>query len=341
MLKTILVPLDGSACAERAIPVAARLARSSHGSLVFVRVVHAPGQIGFYGAELTTPVEPTAIERYLAEANSYLSSMLTTYQHYLAGIKTETDVEIGDTTSAIFSAARLEHADLIVMCSHRETGLKSWIFKSIAKQTVRSSPVPVLVLHEHGDTLSLTNADRPLRILVPLDGSPLAEAALEPAARLAALLSAPGIGTLHLLSVIDIPSSYGYMRGGAYIDAEIRERARKAAERYLTSIEKRFQEGPLAGIPLIINASVVVSTDVVGTIIRQAEHINSPEALQIADMIAIATHGHGGLQRLLMGSVTEHLLGFTSLPLLVVRPENLETKQEKPNTQLAEAHGSV
>jgi nucleotide-binding universal stress UspA family protein len=330
MLKTMLVPLDGSACAEHAIPIAARIARSSQGRIIFVRVVHAPAEIGFYGAETATAVEPTAVERHLAEANNYLTSILTIYRDDLKGIKIETDVEVGDTPSAIFSAARLEQADLIVMCSYRETGLKHWIFQSIAGQAIRSSPVSVLLLNVHRSMLPLLDSKHPLRMLVPLDGSMLAEAALEPAAQLAALLSPSGQGALHLLSVIDIPSSYGYMRGMYYIDAEIQERTRKDAEKYLASVIQRLQGGPLAHLKLTITASASVNTNVPGAIIKHAEQIDSSEHLRACDLIAMATHGRGGLRRLLLGSVTEHILGLTSLPLLVVRPQ--EQTDAKPAT---------
>ncbi len=234
MFQRILVPLDGSDGAERAIPVAARIARASGGSIVFIRVVPPPAEVGTFGAGLRGTIamkpEVEASEKEFADATNYLVTVIATYVDELAGIATETDVASGATSSTIFSTAGNEHVDLIVMCSHGETGLKRWVLGSVAQQAVRHSPVPVLVLNEHG---VVPDAARPLRVLVPLDGSELAESALEPAAQLIAALTAPAQGELHLLRVVDVPSAYGKMKSQAYISDGVQEEARKEAEAYV------------------------------------------------------------------------------------------------------------
>ncbi len=237
MFQRILVPLDGSDGAERAIPVAARIARASGGSIVFIRVVPPPAEVGMFGTGLhgTIAMKPEveASEKEFADATNYLVTVITAYVDELAGIATETDVATGGTSSTIFSTAGYEYVDLIVMCSHGETGLKRWVLGSVAQQAVRHSPVPVLVLNEHGVVPPVPDAARPLRVLVPLDGSELAESALEPAAQLIAALTAPAQGELHLLRVVDLPSAYGKMKSQAYISDGVQEEARKEAEAYV------------------------------------------------------------------------------------------------------------
>jgi len=341
MFQRILVPLDGSDGAERAIPVAARIARASGGSIVFIRVVPPLAEVGTFGAGSTglhgtiaMKPEVEASEKELADATSYLAAVTTTYVDELAGIATETDVASGAASPTIFSTAGHEHVDLIVMCSHGETGLKRWVLGSVAQQAVRHSPVPVLVLNEHGVVPPVPDAARPLRVLVPLDGSELAETALEPAAQLIAALTAPAQGELHLLRVVDLPSAYGRMKSQAYISDGVQEEARKEAEAYVMAVADRLRETTFATGKLNVTSSVAVSTDVAGTIIKLAEQTEGAESSS-CDLIAIATHGRGGLSRLVMGSVTEHLLGSTRLPLLIVRPHEAETKGKEPGEAIA------
>src|SRR6266852_6991586 len=298
MFKRILVPLDGSELAERALPVAARIARTSAGTIVFVRVVLPPVEFGTYSVEQEHLIDlkPSAFESRLAEAESYLLNVAITHADVLAGIATETDIVTGATAPEIISTARLEKIDLIVMCSHGETGLKRWVFGSVAQQAVRHSPVPVLVLNEHGVVPPVPDAAHPLRILVPLDGSELAESALEPATQLIAALTAPAQGELHLLRVVDLPSAYGKMKSQAYISDGVQEEARKEAEAYVKAVADRLYETTFATGKLNITSSAAVSTDVAGTIIKLAEQTEGDESSS-CDLIAIATHGRGGLRR--------------------------------------------
>jgi nucleotide-binding universal stress UspA family protein len=330
MFQRILVPLDGSNGSERAIPVAARIARACGGSIVFIRVVLLPAEVGTFGAGLhgTIAMRPAieASEKELAGAASYLAAIIAAYADELAGIATEMDVAAGAASPIIFSTAHDEHVDLVVLCSHGETGLKRWVFGSVAQQAVRHSPVPVLVLNERGMVPPVFYAAHSLRILVPLDGSALAEAAVEPAAQLIAALAAPAQCALHLLRVVVLPSAYGSMKSQAHISDSMQEEARKEAQTYVQAMAERLRETTFAAFKLHITWSVAVKSDVAGTILTQAEQTERSDGY---DVIAIATHGRGGFKRLVMGSVTEHLLGATRLPLLIVRPQ---PAQDKPTT---------
>jgi nucleotide-binding universal stress UspA family protein len=77
-----------------------------------------------------------------------LTGVINTHANELEGIPTEIDVTAGAVSSEIYSEARLEHVDLIVICSKGEAGLKRWVFGNVAQEVVRHSPVPVLVLQE-------------------------------------------------------------------------------------------------------------------------------------------------------------------------------------------------
>ncbi len=334
MFKRILVPLDGSELAERAIPVAARIARASGGTIVFVRVILPPVEFGTYSVEQEHLIDlkPSAFERRLAEAESYLLNVAITHADVLAGIATETDIVTGATAPEIISTARLEKIDLIVMCSHGETGLKRWVFGSVAQEAVRHSPAPVLVLNGHGTFLRVPDAAHPLRVLIALDGSALSETALEPAiGLLTTWTNAPteGGGELHLLHMVDVPPVYGKFRSQAYVPDSLRNEVRQEAETYVKAVTDRLLAGPLAKSQLTVTSGVYLSTDVAGTMIKMAEHAENAEHTGGYDLIAMATHGRSGLRRLVMGSITEHVLGATTLPLLIVRPPEIKTRPEK------------
>jgi len=329
MFKRILVPLDGSELAERAIPVAARIARASGGTIVFVCVVLPPVEFGTYSAEQEHVIElkPGAYERRLAEAESYLRDITIRHADVLAGIATETDITSGAVAPEIFSAARLEEVDLIVLCSHEETGLKRWLFGSVAQEAARHSPAPVLVLHEHGMSLRVPDAAHPLRVMVPLDGSALSETALEPTIQLLTTWTnapAGGGGELHLLHVVDVPPEYGKFRGQAYFTDGLLAEVKQEAETYLKAVGDRLRAGPLAESQ--VTSGIYVSTNVAGTIVKMAEHAKNAGHAGSYDLIAMATHGRSGLRRLVMGSVTEHVVGASRLPVLMVRPPHTETE---------------
>jgi nucleotide-binding universal stress UspA family protein len=333
MFTRIVVPLDGTEHAELALPVAARIARANSGSLLLVRVVLPPVEYGTYGFSQIPIANPTPYEVSLDDATTYLSEVLSRNEALLAGIKTETDETAGATAPTIFQEARLYHADLIVLCSRGETGLKRWVFNSIAQQVVRHSPTPVLVLNEHGHFPAFQPLERPLRILLPLDGSPLSETALEPTIRLIATLAASQQTVLHLLRVVDNPFPYGRTRSFSYVDKMMQEEEVQKAQNYLHDVMGRVQEMLPVGLNLTLGSSVAVDVDVVKAILTEAAPVDEGQSATPYDLVAIATHGRTGLRRMFMGSVSENLLGTTRLPLFFVHPHEKAAWQTEPMTQ--------
>lgn len=315
--RRILVPLDGTKGAERAIPVAARLARAAGGAIVFVRVVPPPVEFGKYARQHSLAWEKAVYHTQRAQAASYLAGMMLAYAGELAGIEIEIEVATGITIQTIFAAARQERADLIVLCGHREMGPLRWLFGSVTREAGRRSPVPVLVLRERAATLRRASVSQPLRVLVPLDGSPLAEAALVPAAQLACALNSATRGNLHLLRVTPrIPNSE-QVRGLERKASARRERAIRAilqAEDYLRAVADNLRASLPQARQLTITTSVRAGGKVAATIVAQAEQEND------CDLVVMARQGHSGLHRLLSDNVAEHILDASQLPLLLVRP---------------------
>jgi nucleotide-binding universal stress UspA family protein len=317
MFQRILVPLDGSARAERAVPLAARLARHSGGSVLLLRVLTHP--LDAVASFLHPPEETEqVVEAAHTQAVSYLEQVVRS--DALSGLGTALQVADSLPAQTILSAAHLQHVDSIVMCRHGGTDFTRWALGSVAQTVARHSPVPVLLLSERAEAgvsdLLQPAGTHPVQVLVPLDGSAFAEAALPPAAHLSAALSAPAPGSLRLVLVLPA------------LDAEQEhpspriEASKHKAEMYLHGIEQRLCSGESAPLQLQTSSSVITGTDVAETLIRLAEHDHTGEKDAQESkyaVMAMATHGRHGTDLWVMGSVTERILEASHLPLLVVR----------------------
>ncbi len=327
MLQRILVPLDGSTRAEYALTVAAHLARTTGGTLILLQVYQVmPSE--FVLSDYAT--EAASATAYLAQVAAW---------HELVGITVERVTLAGDVARTILDTVLEYQADTIVLCSHGRSGPTRWALGSVAEKVARHAPIPVLVLRQQGDVFlgRRTETERPLRGLVALDGSSFAEAALAPAAQMILALAAPAVGALHLVQVVQpsTPFDDEQYKRKAHIDSlrSLQEQALRDAQDYLRTVAERVRTGDLAGLKLPVTWSVVIAKDVAATLIQLAEGGAAP-LIQLAEggedaaesikadtvLIALASHGRGGVQRWALGSVAERVLEATRIPLLIVRP---------------------
>lgn len=339
MFTRILVPLDGSSRAESAIPVAAKISKTNAnargGTVILTRVETIPVMYApAVAPAVVTPLNVEAMEAECTALATYLSD-LTGSVTALANVPTETLVLTGSPAQSILEAVSTTRADLVVMTSHGRTGVSRWLLGSVAEQIAHHAPVPVLVVRAQTPVLAGQNPDLEhlARVLVPLDGSPLAEAALEPAARLAAAISSsPAEPALHLVLVVSPAEA---------IAANMPEAlAVEGAKDYLTKIANRMKSEYPA---LRVTWSVGVGLDVAETLIRIAERGDDTEgagAFGGCDVIAIATHGRTGFARWALGSITERVLHGTKLPLLIVRPPKVASIEQSAIAQPEETAGS-
>lgn len=318
MFQRILVPLDGSARAEQAFPIAERIARATGGSLTLLRIVETPKRF----EEKTVPENPgELLESEIARARAYLQHTLA--KSALEGIGVTTEVRAGRVARQILQCAEDQQGDLIVMCSHGTTGLKRWLLGSVAQKIVHNSTIPVLIVREdHPLPLERQKTPaEPFQVLVPLDGSPLAEAALLPAAQVCVALSATHTGILHLVRVVEPMVA---MRDVAGAIATLNEEDMKQASTYLREVIQRLNEKEFAPFHLTIKSTAILGTDIASTILemaRDGDYVEGQGGVRGSGMIAMSTHGRNGLAYWIMGSIAERVLSATALPMLVVRPE--------------------
>lgn len=311
MFQHLLVPLDGSERAERALPIAARIAHATHGMIYLVRVVSPP--LDYSGGLSPVPViNEEVIEGEMAEATAYLQQQASS--PLLEGITTRTEAIFGQPTSSLLGVINTYGIDLLVLCSHGRTGLARWVLGSVARTLIHQSSIPTLVLRQNEASANLFQAHRdgPFRTLVPLDGSQFAETALVPAANLTFALAAPAQSVLHLSQIVKIfPTTVaeGFV-------SELNEEALQRAGTYLSETEDRLRD-KMQALGLSFTHSVELDSDVASALMNIAEY-GKGEERDACHLMAISTHGRGGVGRWMMGSITERLLSATTLPLLVV-----------------------
>jgi nucleotide-binding universal stress UspA family protein len=318
MFQRILVPLDGSERAERAIPVAADLARASQGTVILGRAVQVQPAMSIAPYfDIPADLQQEGLKAAEAGATEYLTRVANSAE--LKGVSAATVVRTGAAAWEMLAAAQEQAADLIVMCSHGHTGFKRWVLGSVAQHIARHAQTPVLILREQGTapTRAQLEGNTGMRVLVALDGSERAEAVLAPAMALAQDLSFKGHGALHLLSVIN-PHEV--------VDKELlRETTINAAQSYLGSVADRLGNKYSAATGPSVTWSVATDFDAASAIIHVAESETAGDTGTGTDtsggydVIAMATHGRTGVALWALGSVTERVVQGTQLPMLIVR----------------------
>lgn len=322
MFQRILVPLDGSARAEQAFPVAIRIARTTGASLTLLRVVEPPPtQFDEYPVE--RPENPAEMqENEVTRAKAYLLHVLQSNE--LEGIGIATEVRTGIVAQQILLCIEEHKDDLVVMCSHGTTGLKRWLLGSVAQKIAHICPVPVFIVRE-GHALE-QRGDEPFQVLVPLDGSAVSESALLPAAQVSAALAAPRSGALHLVQVVEPIAVMGDLTGAM---AEVNQETILEVGRYLKKVEQRLHESPFARFNLAVTSETVTGLDVATVLLQLVgDRKGGEDRERGSQMIAMSTHGRHGPEYWLMGSIAERVLGSTTHPMLIVRPQREEVRQE-------------
>jgi nucleotide-binding universal stress UspA family protein len=220
----------------------------------------------------------------------------------------------GSVAGAINRHAVATEVDVIVMTTHGRGPMARFWLGSVADSLIRQTSIPVLFVQPQETEAELTQESVFTRVLIPLDGSQLAEQILEPAMALATAMRAE----VTLLRVVEqlTPASYdpnsnrisGLRPSGLTQLQEVDRQEWSRAEEYLDQLAARLRSEALS-----------VQTRVISHL-RPATAILDDASSNGADLIALATHGRGGLKRLLVGSVADKVVRGTTTPVLVYRP---------------------
>ncbi len=290
MFKHILVPLDGSLLAERALPPATNIAEAMSAKLTLLRVVP---QFAILAAD---PMLYEEMNRLGDEDSlSYLRSKADALN---LSVSIDVISETGQPADTIIQFAEDHEVDLIMISSHGRSGLNRWVYGSVAERVLRQAPCATFIINAR------VVHELPLcrKILVPLDGSDLAERALEPSRQLAAAM---GID-LHLLRVTTSAQQMMETSTMKEVFDKIEDKEFQEAEAYLKS---KYADTP--DIRVYFEVDVATGTVAEAIVNYAAEH-------QI-DMIVMSSHGRTGLQRWVYGSVAEKVLRSACCATMIIR----------------------
>jgi len=309
MFRNVMVPLDGSSFAEHALPLARAIARRCAATLHLVAVVpplaEAYTEGVFFG---TADLEAEVVTRqkgYLARAKKQLGE----------DVEVATSVLEGEVATCLCTHAEEVGADLVVMSTHGRGPLARFWLGSVADEVVRSARLPILLVRPEEGPVDLMADPLPLRVMVPLDGTELAERILAPAINLAEMIPNVEFILLRVIKpvvpVAPLPEGAGIGIEASYILHEVevvQEGLVREAESYL-----RDKAELLRARGIKAEVRVTVDDRAEDAILHEAEKEN-------AGLIALETHGRGGLSRLVLGSVTDKVVRGAHVPILVQRP---------------------
>ena len=304
MIRRVLIPLDGSHFAEHALPYAIAIARRAGATIELVSVSPPPfSSTHVRGVRI---LDDADLRAGAAAHQRYLDDVAWRIRERY-GMPCSELVLVGAVFERLVEHVATSKPDLVVMTTHGGgSSSQSWL-GSVTDRMVRDATVPLVLVRPSAATDMMGGEPVLRRLLVPSDGSPVAEAVLASAMQLAELYE----GELVLLGVVPTPSRLPHSLLLPLLpDVEARvEAAEERLRTHLTACAAR------------VGTSTVPVSVVVVRHHHPATAISEVAAHEKADLIAMSTHGRGGVRRFLLGSVTDKVLRSSSLPMLVSRPD--------------------
>ena len=294
MYNRILATLDGSQLSEGILPYAR----------LFAKTLKVP-------AELLHVIDPETLVPTTVERGRYhelLAAERGKNDDYLRKVATsfsdastvDCTVEVGNPAEVIINRAEAHPNTLIAMATHGRSGLGRWLLGSVADKVLHATVDHVLLVRAT-EQIKTSESAFLKSILVPLDGSELAESVLPWVVELARGMNLQ----IALLRVFGLP--IGYYAEGYWADGLVWELVRDEAKDYLEEKVKQIEKEGLSGVTPILTGGFAAEQ-----IIDLAQ--KTPQTL-----VAMCTHGRTGMGRWVLGSVTERVVRHSGDPVLVIR----------------------
>jgi nucleotide-binding universal stress UspA family protein len=307
MIRTIMVPLDGSRTAEHALPWARSLSRRNGAAVRLARVRGIP-PAPVSGEGMTT-YDPDPYLYISKEEDDYMEAAAKSWldpesETTLTGVLLE---PIDSIAGTLIRYSKTISADLTIMTSRGHDPMSRLLFGSVADEYLRRAPGPTLLIKGDAATSPDPSVEpRVSRVIVPLDGSDLSEQAVTPSLTLFDWYGCE----ITLLLVLDAV-----------------EDIRQLVERVEGSMSHRWTAqtaAPIAG-EYLQRVADRLRRETSNVQIKVVEHGSAADVIlaEAADpttAIAIATHGRGGITRMIFGSVTDKVVRGAAGPVLIVRP---------------------
>lgn len=300
MYKRLLVPVDGSSCSNHIVSWALAFAQALRADVTFLHVLESP-LVSIY----TLPggaLYATDLMQELKKAGKALLENVQIKAQDL-GVTSETLMLEADHPAQAILHRETDH-DLIIMATHSRRGLDRLFLGSVTEGVLRRSKKPHLVVRCPAEDVPSANQEPGFgRVLLPIDGSPCSDHATEEGLALAKVLGAE----VTFLYVLEAPLSIYSMPESMVYEPQLREDFRRAAQLALDKAKNRATE---LGIEVTAELVDEMGAGATETIVRREGTF---------DLSVMGTHGRRGVNRALLGSVTEGTIRQSTTPHLVVR----------------------
>ena len=309
LTRPILIPLDGTDVSGGILPYVCQIARSTNVPLILHGVVDP------HAIEYPVSMGPHVIYKDQIEgsAMAHISQWLRSIAARLEneGVEAQIKITLGRPADEILRVAAEDRCSLIAMSTHGRNVIGRAILGSVTDKVIRTSTVPVLTIAPEKAKAYQAQDGVPLkRVMLPLDGSELAEQAAPYVESLARSLSLKVL----LVRVVDLEYPlYAYPAGEQL--ARLTEGRLSEASRYLDRVSRDLKSRGLTVETTVLRGSPAQA------LLDLAHRTQS-------DLIAMTTHGRSGLSRWLTGSVADALVRASGDPVLVIRP-NLDRQSEQ------------
>ncbi len=307
MFRNVLVPLDGSAAAEYALPWAVAAAAPS-GAVHLVHVHVPPAPLVVEGVVVADPNLDRSIREQEGDYMARVAERVRTAAPRLSVVARNLDTD-DPPADALAKAAADAAADLVAMTTHGRGPFARFWLGSVSDELLRQSPAPALVLRPRTPDVPPDLSAKPAlkHLVVPLDGSDLAMRIVEPAVRFAAPFGADLLLVLVLDSLTD-PAAVARIRQPDLPESANPTTPAQRAEMYLERVAKSIaKKDGVAWTRLVREGS-------------PAEVVLGLAGNDPTTGVALATHGRSGITRLLRGSVAEEVVRKAPGPVLVFHP---------------------
>jgi len=296
MYTRIIIPLDGSQVAEQVLPYARFLAKALAIPVNLLQVIDLDAV-----ALLANPEQGRYIDTVLDDLTRDGRAYLQTVAQSIAGASVECLVEKGKAEEVLIEHAAADKDSLMIMATHGRSGIQRWLLGSVADKVLHGTTNHVLLIRatEQGKSAG----DAVLKtVIVPFDGSPLAEQVLPHVADLAKRLGLEIILTrAYALPPAVAPDAYGTYTEELINQLEVDARA------YLAAKLGGLKEKGLKNITTVPDFGY--GAEEIIKIARQ-----TPD-----NFIAMCSHGRSGIRRWVLGSVTERVVRHSGDPVLIIR----------------------
>ena len=298
MYTKILVPLDGSAVAEQVLPYVRTLASGLKIPVELMGVVDMAQFDSHIAAEKGRYLD-TLIEDSVRCSREYLTGVAQTF----SGAKVSFAVENGGAAEVIIAKAGADKETLIAMATHGRSGINRWLLGSVAEKVLRGSANPLLLVRAKAETKA-AGAATLKSIVVPLDGSELAEGVLPAVLEIAKKLNMEIV----LFRAFSVPYSvFGGVGEHIAIVDELLGGIKAEARDYLEKQTEELKKQGANKVSYVLEQGY--SADQIISLGRK-----TPE-----NLIAMCTHGWSGVKGWVLGSITETVVRHSGDPVLIIR----------------------